>query len=88
MDQNYPNPFNPATTINYQLPQSVQVELTIYNLLGQKVITLVSAFQTAGEKSVVWDGTNTAGQQVGSGIYFCHLQAGDYITSRKMLLAR
>lgn len=95
LNQNYPNPFNPATTINYRLPKSAQVELTIFNLLGQKVKTLVKAFQTAGEKSVVWDGTNAAGEQVGSGIYFYHLQArqvgsstGDFIQARKMLLAR
>ncbi len=86
--QNYPNPFNPATTIKYQLPKSAQVELTVYNLLGQKVITLVSAFQTAGEKSVVWDGTNAAEQPVGTGIYFYSLQTGDFTDTRKMLLVR
>jgi len=86
--QNYPNPFNPATTIRYQLPRSTKVILNIYNILGQRVKTLVDEVQTAGAKSVHWEGKNNAGQNVSSGIYIYRLQAGGKTFSRKMLLLK
>ena len=86
--QNYPNPFNPTTTIRYDLPKSSKVTLTIYNNLGQEVITLIQEQQTAGEKSVVWDGKDNLGKQVSSGVYFYQLKAGNFLESRKMVLIR
>ncbi len=86
--QNYPNPFNPATTISYQLPVSTEVELTIYNLLGQQTRTLVSSKQPAGAYQLEWDGRDNAGSEVASGIYVYRLKTDDFTRSRKMLLLR
>ena len=86
--QNYPNPFNPQTTISYQLPARAQVRLTVYNLLGEKIIELVNEVQNTGEKSVRWDGRDESGRLVHSGVYIFTLQAGDYSQSRKMMLLR
>jgi hypothetical protein len=84
--QNYPNPFNPATTIQYALPQIANVELAIYNLLGQKVRTLVDQQLPAGYHDVVWDGRNDAGMPVGSGIYLYRMKAGRFVETRKMVM--
>jgi hypothetical protein len=67
---NYPNPFNSTTQIKYNIPQSGKVKLIIYNILGQKVKTLVDAIQNTGKYSVIWDGRNEYGNEVGSGVYF------------------
>lgn len=88
LEQNYPNPFNPKTVISYRLAVGSEVELTIYNLLGQKITTLVNARQPAGTYQVQWDGRNSAGQQVASGVYIYRLQSGNQAISRKMLLSR
>ena len=88
LDQNYPNPFNPDTRIRYELPQSSQVILKIYNILGQEVRKLVDRFQIAGAYSVVWDGKNEAGQQLSSGAYIYTLQSGNERRWRKMLLLK
>jgi hypothetical protein len=85
---NYPNPFNPATTIKYQLPQSSEVRLSIYNVLGQKVRTLVNSRIEAGYHSVEWDGRNEAGTQVASGIYIYRFQADNFLKIRKMILMK
>ena len=86
LHQNYPNPFNPSTIINYQLPLSNDVELSVYNLLGQKVATLVSEKQKAGYHQVKWDASRWAG--MASGIYLYRLEAGEYIETRKMVLMK
>ena len=86
--QNYPNPFNPNTTIRYALKQSTRVTLTVYNLLGQEVRTLVNAQQEAGYKTVIWDGLNNQGRKVASGIYLYRLEAGDFVKTRKMVLMK
>ena len=88
LSQNYPNPFNPSTAIRYDLPKAGIVLLKIYNALGQEVRTLINERQSAGEKSVVWDGKHNDGQSVASGIYIYQMKAGEYILSRKMLLVR
>ncbi len=86
---NYPNPFNPATTIQYALPQAADVELTVYNVVGQVVRTLVAQHQNAGRYTVAWDATDDGGHSLSSGMYFYHLQAGDEFREvRKMLLLK
>jgi len=81
--QNYPNPFNPVTTINYDLAATVQVELLVYNSLGQQVATLVHDTQPAGRYSVSFDGSRLA-----SGLYFYSIQAGEFNDLQKMLLVK
>jgi len=86
--QNYPNPFNPETAINYELPEAGDVELSIFNVLGQSVYTLVKHRQPAGRYSVTWNGRDRLGNAVGSGIYIYQVRAGEYVKSRKMVLVR
>ena len=83
LKQNYPNPFNPKTTINYELPMTSDVELSIYNLRGQKVVTLVSAYQPAGFYEFEWNAEGMA-----SGVYLYKLQAGNFSDMKKMILLR
>ncbi|MGH1365445.1 MAG: FlgD immunoglobulin-like domain containing protein [Calditrichia bacterium] len=85
---NYPNPFNPETTLRYDLQSSARVELTIFNLLGQKIRTLVSGKQGAGNYSVKWDGRAENNKQVASGVYIFRLKAGEFVQTRKMMLLR
>ena len=85
---NFPNPFNPATTIQYALPQAADVELIVYNAVGQVVRTLVAEYQSAGRYAVEWDATNDSGYRLSSGMYFYHLQAGEFREVKKMLLLR
>ena len=88
LDQNYPNPFNPETVIRYGLDQQSPVVLTIYDMLGRRVRTLVEAEQTSGRHEAVWDGLDDAGRPAASGLYVYQLRAGAFIASRKMLLLR
>jgi parallel beta-helix repeat protein len=92
LEQNYPNPFNPATTIEYQLPQPSSVSIIIYNVLGQEVRHLVSKDQAAGFYSISWDGKNSGGESVGTGMYLYRIRATaggtDFTTVRKMLLLK
>jgi len=83
---NYPNPFNAQTVIEYFLPESAPVRLTIYNALGQRVLTLVEAEQADGEHRALWDGKDEQGASVGAGIYFYELEAGPSRLSGKMML--
>lgn len=85
---NYPNPFNPETRISYFLPKACQVKLEIYNILGQRIRTLVDEDQSAGKKEIIWDGKNESGEQVASGVYFYNLQAGNFVQTKKMVLIR
>ena len=86
--QNHPNPFNPETEISYVLPKDTHVNLTIYNILGQKVKTLVDGFETAGRKSVTWDGKDVGGNQVTSGVYFYRICAGDFEETNRMVMLK
>jgi len=86
--QNYPNPFNPVTHIDYSVPKTVNVELTVYNSLGQKVKSLVNKKVAAGHHQVAWDGTNAAGQLVTSGTYFYQIKAGDFVKVNKMVFLK
>ena len=86
--QNYPNPFNPNTTIKFDLPQNEKVTLTIFNLLGQKIKTVVARDFEAGYHKAIWKGKNENGENVGSGIYFYQLKAGKNVVNKKMILIR
>jgi len=88
LSQNYPNPFNPVTNIEYKLPQAGFVKLTVYNLLGQKVVTLVDGIQRNGTHSVTWNSRDRNGNVVPSGIYFYRLEAGSVSLTAKMLLLK
>ncbi|MCB2230185.1 T9SS type A sorting domain-containing protein [bacterium] len=86
--QNYPNPFNPTTTIGFALPMAGDVRLDVFNLLGQKVKTLVNTEMLAGEHKVVWDGTTDAGTRVASGVYFYRLSTDQFTDTKKMLMLK
>ena len=89
LTDNFPNPFNPATTIQYALPQAADVELTVYNVVGQPVRTLVAEHQSAGRYAVEWDATDDSGHSLSSGMYLYRLQAGgEFREVKKMLLLR
>ncbi len=88
LSQNYPNPFNHETHIQFSLLQAGNVRLTVYNMLGQKVNTLVDEQKTAGVYSVKWDGTNSSGQKLPSGMYFYKLEMGSQELSKKMFLMK
>ena len=83
LSQNYPNPFNPTTEINFRLPEASDVRLEIFNMMGQKVATLVNRRLEAGEYSFVWDGS-----EVASGVYFYRFQADDFSATKKMVLMK
>ena len=85
---NFPNPFNPITHINYDLPEHSDVNLKIYNMLGQQVKTLVNQNQFPGFKSVVWNGTNNFGKPVSAGVYLYQIRAKDFSKTRKMILLK
>jgi hypothetical protein len=88
LDQNYPNPFNSGTVISFALPQSAKVELTLYNLAGQKVATLVQGTREAGVYTVRWDGKDDQGRERASGLYLYRLKTSTQEQSRKLLLLR
>ncbi|OGC78512.1 MAG: hypothetical protein A2Z27_00160 [candidate division Zixibacteria bacterium RBG_16_50_21] len=88
LGQNYPNPFNPSTTMKYSLPEAAFVKLEIFNILGQRVKTLVETRQGAGFYTVIWDGKNEAGENVSSGIYFYRLDTEKAKSVKKMVLLR
>ena len=85
---NYPNPFNPSTTIRYSLEKDGHVSLKIYDTLGRKVKTLVDGIEPAGQREIVWDGTDNTGNHVSSGVYMYVLSSGANIKTHKMLLEK
>ncbi|MEL0338399.1 MAG: carboxypeptidase regulatory-like domain-containing protein, partial [bacterium] len=88
LKQNYPNPFNPSTQIQYSLPSESRVVISIYDLTGRKIRTLVNEVQSAGHRSVMWNATNEIGRPVSAGMYIYTIQAGDFIQNRKMVLMK
>jgi flagellar hook assembly protein FlgD len=88
LSQNYPNPFNPETVIKYALPEDCDVELVIYNILGQQVKVLVNAYQNAGYKAVHWNGRDDGGNEIASGLYFYKIKTPKYSETKKMILLR
>jgi len=89
--QNYPNPFNPSTTIRYEIPERdgyILVNLSVYDLRGRLIVKLVDGEKTAGRYQVHWDGRDKQGQNVSSGVYLYQIVAGDFISTRKMIIVR
>ena len=86
--QNYPNPFNPQTVIHYDLLVRSHLKLSVYNIMGQKVATLVDGQRSAGSYSIVWDGKNTKGEDLASGIYFYRMETDRVVQTRKLILMR
>jgi flagellar hook assembly protein FlgD len=92
LSQNYPNPFNPSTTIKFGIPENANVKLTIYNLLGQEVATLVNRDMSSGYYSIDWNAV-AIGKQISSGIYFYNINAigvsgNKFISTKKMILLK
>jgi hypothetical protein len=83
LHQNYPNPFNPSTTIRYEMPRASHVTLTVHDVLGREVATLVNGVQEPGYKSVEWDA-----RSMSSGVYFYRIRAGEFLQTKKLLLLR
>ena len=88
LGQNYPNPFNPITKINYTLPKYAKVNVSIYNVLGQKVITLLDKKKEYGYHTLIWNGTNSFGKQMATGVYFAKMSSGKFTQTKKMLLLK
>ena len=86
LGQNYPNPFNPSTIIPYQLPAAGHVRLDVFNVLGQRLATLVDAEQSARAHTTQWDGTDAAGRAAGAGVYIYRMSGGGVTVSRRMVL--
>ena len=85
---NYPNPFNPTTSIKYDLPNKSMVNLTIYDVMGRKVMSLINDYKPAGSHSVQWNATNYLGEHVSAGMYIYIIQADDYRQVKKMILLK
>jgi len=85
---NYPNPFNPQTTISFDLPRTSRVELSVYDLTGRRVVTLVDGELEGGRHEVTWQGRDARGRQVASGLYFSYLKADDEVMTKKMVLLK
>jgi hypothetical protein len=88
LEQNYPNPFNPSTTIEYELNGSNNVKLQIFDIKGELVKTLVNDFQDSGNYKVIWNGTNSRGEKLTSGVYFYSIQTKNNISTKKMILLK
>jgi hypothetical protein len=88
LEQNHPNPFNPATSIEYDLPKPVQVRIVIYDILGRQVKMLENGRRSAGHYRITWDGTDDRNLPVAAGLYFCRMEAGDFVKTIKLALMR
>lgn len=88
LQQNYPNPFNPTTTIEYDIPKSGLVEVSIFDTNGKLISNIINQYQIAGSHKTVWNGQNQSGQKVASGFYVYMVKFGETISSKKMLLIK
>ena len=88
LDNAYPNPFNPSTTISYAIPVSNDVKVDVYNIMGQKVRTLVNEFQTSGTHNITWNARNDDGVSVATGIYFIRMEASHFVATNKVILLK
>jgi hypothetical protein len=84
----YPNPFNPVTTLRYDLPEDALVNITIYDMMGRQVKTLINDQQTAGYRSLQWNAANDAGSPVSAGLYLYTIEAGEFRQAKKMILLK
>ena len=88
LHQNYPNPFNPVTNLSYDLPEDAMVNITVFDMMGRVVRTLVNDQQSAGYKSLQWNATNNSGQPISAGLYIYTIQAGEFSQTKKMILLK
>tara|TARA_Y100001935_G_scaffold177816_1_gene147219 strand:+ start:99 stop:3344 length:3246 start_codon:yes stop_codon:yes gene_type:complete len=88
LHQNYPNPFNPNTQIRYDLPEDANVNITIYDIMGRSIRSLVNSNQTAGYRSIRWDGKNNLSEGVSAGMYIYMIQTGEFSQTKKMVLLK
>ena len=88
LNQNYPNPFNPVTTIEYSIANDSHVNLSVYNVKGQLIRTLVNEFKKSNNYKVIWDGKNDRDHDVTSGVYFYRIKANEFIQTRKLVILR
>ena len=88
LHQNYPNPFNPVTTLQYDLPENANVNITIYDMMGRQVKTLVNGSQTAGYRSIQWNANNDRNEPVSAGLYLYSIAAGNFRQTKKMILLK
>ncbi len=84
----YPNPFNPTTTLQFKIPVSNNVKVEVFNIMGQKVRTLINGMKSAGTYTLTWDSRNDAGQKVSSGMYFVHMEASHFNATKKAILLK
>ena len=88
LKQNYPNPFNPSTRINFHLPEDGFVSISILDIKGREIVTILEEEHVAGSKSVNWTAVNKNGDLLPSGVYICLMKTNDLILSKKMILLR
>ena len=88
LHQNYPNPFNPVTNFDYDLPEDAMVNITVFDMMGKVVRTLVNDQQSAGYKTLQWNAMSNSGQPVSSGLYIYTIQTGEFSKTRKMILLK
>ena len=88
LHQNYPNPFNPVTSLRYDLPEDGLVNITIYDMMGRIVKTLINTKQSSGYKSVQWNATDNLGQPVSAGVYLYSIETKDFRQTKKMILLK
>jgi hypothetical protein len=88
LNQNYPNPFNPTTRIQYSLPKSGVVQISIYTLMGRKIATLVNRNMAAGRHIITWNGMDDLGNPAGASVYLYQLRANQFVKTRKMILLK
>ena len=88
LHNNYPNPFIPVTNITYDIPEATDVILEIYNVMGQRVRTLAQGNHEPGRYQIVWSATNDIGQALSSGMYIYRIQAGDFVSVKKLVLMK
>lgn len=88
LSQNFPNPFNPVTEIQYTIPVKGDVTITIFNTVGKKIVTLINRFHSAGKYSICWNGKDTSGNRVSSGVYLYKIQIEKYKDVKKLILAK
>ena len=88
LHQNYPNPFNPVTNLDYEIPEDAMVNITVFDMMGKVVRTLVNGQQSAGYKTLQWNATSNSGQSISAGLYIYTIQAGEFSQTRKMILLK